>query len=258
MKRAVILLVIAAAAVGVGAALSIFRPHLPAAERGRRLAESMGCFGCHGPGGFRGAMNPGRTDKTVPNFEGDVMMFASGAQELHEWIRDGVTAKRQQSATWRAQREAGILKMPAFKERISDDRIDDLVAYVTAVSGMRAPEDSTAAHGLERADSLGCTGCHGTGGLLARRNPGSLKGYIPSWDGADFPDLVQNRAEFQDWVEDGVCDRLETNPVAQFFLKRAVLKMPAYEKHLQPGDVEALWAYVQWLRSSPRDHPGPS
>lgn len=255
MKRAVILLVIAAAAVGVGAALSIFRPHLPAAERGRRLAESMGCFGCHGPGGIRGAMNPGRTDKTVPNFEGDVMMFASDAREIHEWIHDGVTAKRQQSATFRAQREAGILKMPAFKDRISESRIDDLVAYVMAVSGTSAPEDSAAAHGLERADSLGCTGCHGAGGRLARRNPGSLKGYVPSWDGADFPDLVQSQAEFRDWVEDGVCDRLETNPVAQFFLKRAVLKMPAYEKHLQPGDVEALWAYVQWLRTAARDHP---
>jgi hypothetical protein len=24
--------------------------------------------------------------------------------------------------------------------------------------------------------------------------------------------------------------------------------MPAYERHLQAGDREALWAYVQWLR----------
>ncbi|HYJ33152.1 MAG TPA: c-type cytochrome [Candidatus Binatia bacterium] len=250
MRRAVTLLVIAAAAVGIGAALSIFRPHLPAAERGRRLAESMGCFGCHGPGGTRGAMNPGRTDKTVPNFEGDVMMFASGAAEIHEWIHDGVTARRQQSATWRAQRESGILKMPAFRGNVSEDRIADLVAYVMAMSGSPSPEDSIAARGLERADSLGCTGCHGAGGRLARANPGSLKGYVPSWDGADFPDLVRSRDEFKDWVEDGVSDRFEHDALAQFFLRRAVLKMPAFEKHLQPGDVDALWAYVQWLRSA--------
>jgi hypothetical protein len=25
--------------------------------------------------------------------------------------------------------------------------------------------------------------------------------------------------------------------------------MPAYEKHLDPMDVPALWAYVTWLRS---------
>ena len=31
-------------------------------------------------------------------------------------------------------------------------------------------------------------------------------------------------------------------------LRRAVLKMPAYEKHLEPRGVPALWAYT-WLRS---------
>ena len=42
--------------------------------------------------------------------------------------------------------------------------------------------------------------------------------------------------------------RFETNPLAAFFLRRAVLKMPAYEKHLEPSDMAALWAYVTWLR----------
>ena len=32
----------------------VFQPRLPAAERGRRLAERQGCFGCHGPAGTRG------------------------------------------------------------------------------------------------------------------------------------------------------------------------------------------------------------
>jgi mono/diheme cytochrome c family protein len=253
MKRAVTFLLILIVGVGAGAALFVIRPYLPAAERGRRLAEEMGCFGCHGPGGIRGAMNPGRTDGSVPNFQGDVMMFADDPEEIHEWIHNGVTAKRQQSATWRAQRESGILKMHAFKGRISEDRMHDLVAYVMAIAGMPAPEDSLAARGLERADSLGCVGCHGAGGRLARRNPGSLKGYVPSWDGKDFPDLVRDSTEFRDWVEDGVSDRFEHDALAQFFLRRAVLKMPAYEKHLQSGDLDALWAYVRWLRSTPLD-----
>ena len=251
MKRAVILLLLLVVAVGAGAALSIFRPNLPAAERGRRLAEKMGCFGCHGPGGIRGAMNPGRTDGSVPNFEGDVMMFAGDPEEIHEWIHNGVTAKRQKSETWRSQRERGVLKMPAFKGRMTEARMHDLVAYVMAMAGMPAPEDSLASRGLERADSLGCLGCHGAGGRLARNNPGSLKGYVPSWDGKDFSDLVRDSSEFRDWVEDGVSDRFESNPLAQFFLSRAVLKMPAYKTHLQQGDVEALWAYVRWLRSGP-------
>jgi hypothetical protein len=25
--------------------------------------------------------------------------------------------------------------------------------------------------------------------------------------------------------------------------------MPAYRTHLEAGDVDALWAYVQWMRS---------
>jgi mono/diheme cytochrome c family protein len=225
------------------------RPQLPPAERGRRLAERTGCFGCHGPGGAAGAQNPGRTDKSVPNFQDDVMMYAKTPEELHEWIRDGVTKKKAVSATWRADRERGALKMPAFKVRLSERDMQDLVAYVMAASGMREPDDSLAARGYVRADSLGCVGCHGPGGRLARSNPGSWKGYVPSWDGADFPELVRDSTEFRQWVERGVSRRFADNRVASYFVKHAILKMPAYEHHLATGDVPALWAYVTWLRS---------
>ena len=244
-----------AVALAVTVALGAFvyawatRPHLPAAERGRRLAERMGCFGCHGPGGIRGANNPGRTDLTVPGFEGDVMMFAKSPDEIRQWITTGTTEKRRVSETWQAQRKAGAIKMPAFGRRLERRQIDDLVAFVRASSGSPEPEDSLAAAGLARADSLGCTGCHGAGGRFARPNPRSLKGYLPSWDGGDFPELVKNREEFGQWVEDGVSKRFDANRAAKFYLARAVLHMPAYHTHLAPGDVDALWAYVQWLRS---------
>jgi hypothetical protein len=39
-------------------------------------------------------------------------------------------------------------------------------------------------------------------------------------------------------------------PPARFFLKRAVLKMPAYRDHLEPGDLDAMWAYTEWLRGA--------
>ena len=247
--RIVFGVLVGVALIGCVTGFFVFRPRLPAAERGRRLAERTGCFACHGPGGIRGAANPGRTDRTVPTFEGDVMMYAKSPDEIHQWIHNGVTEKRKVSRTWREQRERGVLKMPAFKERISESQMEDLVAYVMAASGMPEPDDSLAARGLERAEALGCVGCHGPGGRLAKPNPGSLKGYVPSWDGADFPDLVADRREFDQWVEDGVSRRFERNPLAKFFLDRAVLKMPAYRKHLQPGDLDALWAYLQWLRS---------
>lgn len=140
--------------------------------------------------------------------------------------------------------------MPAYGRRLSEREIEDLVAFVMTVGEMHAPEDSLALHGRERAEALGCFGCHGAGGRLARPNPGSLKGYVPPWDGPDFLELVSGEGEFREWVEEGVGQRFRTNPVAQFFLKRAPLKMPAYRDHLEPGDVQALWAYVQWLRAA--------
>jgi mono/diheme cytochrome c family protein len=234
------------ALVGVAVAR---RPALPPAERGRRLAERTGCFACHGPGGIRGANNPDREDKSVPNFEDDLMMYAKSPEEIREWIRDGVTSRKAASVSWRADRDRGTLRMPAFKRRLSEHDIDDLVAYVLAASGASDPEDTLALRGLGRAEDLGCIGCHGPGGRLARANPGSWKGYVPSWDGADFSELVRDSSEFRQWVEHGVSRRFETDPVAAFFLKRAALRMPAYDRHLMPSDVPALWAYVTWLRS---------
>ena len=248
MRRIAVVVVCLALIAGVAAAI-VRRPNLPAAERGRRIAERTGCFGCHGPGGLRGANNPGRTDKTVPNFADDMMMYAKTPEEIHEWIHNGVTHKKANSVTWRTDRDRGALKMPAFKDRMNERDMDDVVAYVMAVTGMPEPEDSLPSHGLQRAEDLGCIGCHGPGGRLARTNPGSWKGYIPAWDGKDFTELVHDSTEFRQWVEHGVSRRFDSDPFASFFLRRAVLKMPAYEKHTEVGDVSALWAYVTWLRS---------
>lgn len=238
--------------VGLVSAAVVFRPNLTPVERGRRLAEANGCFGCHGPEGSRGAANPGRTDASVPSFEGSLMMYAESPAEVREWIEDGSTAERRKSETWKEERRKGAVRMPAFERRLSPREIDDLVAFVMAVNGGTPPDDALAAAGRDRAELLGCIGCHGAGGRYARPNPGSLKGYIPPWDGADFPDLVRDKAEFTEWVERGVSRRFESNPAAKFFLKRAPVHMPAYKTHLEPGDVDALWAYVEWLRKSPR------
>jgi mono/diheme cytochrome c family protein len=242
-------MLVIALAIALAALAMLRRPQLAAAERGRRVAEHHGCFGCHGPGGRHGAANPGRSDRTVPGFAGDLMMYAKTAAEVREWIQTGAPARRRSSATWREQRARGTLVMPAFGSRLSSRELDDLVAYVLAVHGAPAPADSQAAAGLERADALGCTGCHGAGGRLSLPNPGSLKGYVPSWDGEDFPELVHDRAEFEQWVRKGVSRRMAANPAATFFLRRAPVRMPPYEEHLVAGDLDALWAYVRWLRS---------
>ena len=250
MGRTALPVAIAAVVVAVVlvAAISV-RPRLTAPERGRRIAEANGCFGCHGAEGMHGTANPGRLDATVPSFTGALMMYATNADQVREWIEDGSTASKRASTSWQAERKKGALRMPAFEKRLTRREIDDLVAFVMAAAGEPAPEDSLPSAGLDRAGALGCFGCHGTGGRFARPNPGSFKGYVPPWDGPDFPELVANRAEFDEWVTSGVSKRFASNPMAMFFLKRAPLKMPHYQTHLEPGDLDAMWAYVGWLRA---------
>src|SRR5262245_9851015 len=250
MRPRTLLVPLALVALAAPAAwLWVTRPNLPAAERGRRLAEPHSFFTCHGSGGKEGAANPGRRERTVPTFGGDLMMYADEAADVRQWILDGVTERRRESKTWRAQREAGAVRMPAYRGALSDRQVDDLVAYVMLVSRSPEPEDSLALAGRDRAAALGCVGCHGPGGRLAQPNRGSLKGYVPSWDGADFPELVRDEEEFRQWVRNGVSDRFKRDRIASWFLSRARLRMPAYERHLTEGDLAALWAYVRWARS---------
>ncbi len=178
-------------------------------------------------------------------------MFASSEDDIRSWIRDGHSEAKAKSESWQKEREKGALRMPAFGRKLSEKKINDLVAYVRAINNWDRPADSLANYGMSRADSLGCFGCHGPGGRLARPNPRSFKGYIASWTTKDFPELVENRGEFNEWVNDGAAKRISDNPLGRFFLRRATIKMPPYKNHLQPGDLDALWAYVQWLRSNP-------
>jgi mono/diheme cytochrome c family protein len=248
MRRILWIALLAAAAAWGASRFVFFPPRITPAERGRRLAEREGCFACHGPGGTKGVANPGRAEGSVPSYLGALMMYARDREEIREWIRDGATEAKRKSRSWREARAKGALKMPAFGSRLSPSQIDDLVAFIEVTSGRPEPPEGGPARGLERVQELGCDGCHGPGGRFARPNPGSLKGYVPPWDGGDFPELVRSRAEFAEWVEHGVARRLESNPFARFFLDRAPLRMPAYRSHLEAGDVDTLWAYVQWLR----------
>jgi len=255
IRRTLLLLFAASSIVALLAAADSLRPRLTPAERGRRLAEANGCFSCHGPEGTKGVPNPGRADLTVPAFPGTLMMYAKDAEQVRQWIRDGATKSRRASRTWQAERKKGALRMPAYGKRLTGREVDDLVAFVLAAAGEPAPEDSLPAAGLERASALGCFGCHGIGGRFARPNPGSFKGFVPPWDGTDFPELVAGRREFGEWVEEGVSRRFAANPAARYFLRRGPLRMPAYRKQLQPGDVDAMWAYVTWLRMPPPPTP---
>ncbi|HTQ80051.1 MAG TPA: c-type cytochrome [Thermoanaerobaculia bacterium] len=245
---------IAAIAVAEGAILGglALRSHWQASAgatpvaRGRAVAERMGCFGCHGPGGVSGSKNPGAKGGEVPTWSGGTwMMYNDSEADLRAWILDGHPPHRPPDP-------GALLTMPAYRSRLRPAEADDLVAYVLAASQFGRLEDEKVAAGLEAAVHYGCLGCHGPEGRGLVADPGSLKGFVPPWDGPDYAELVESDAEFRQWVKDGTLDRFRANPAAQHILKTEALRMPAFGDRIKPEEVEALLAYAKWVRAHPR------
>jgi mono/diheme cytochrome c family protein len=214
--------------------------------RGEKIADRMGCFGCHGPGGARPIPNPGSKGGEVPGWVGGTwMMWNSSEKDVRAWIVNGHPPDREPDP-------GALIAMPAYGKLLGERDVDDLVAYVLAVSQFGWPEDAKVVEGREVAVKLGCFGCHGPEGRGLVLNPGSFKGYIPGWEGADYLELVRDDDEFRQWVRKGICDRLASNPAARFFLDRQPVAMPAYGDKVTDSDLDALLAYVRWVRATPR------
>lgn len=217
--------------------------------RGRLLAEAAGCFGCHGPGGARPIPNPGSTSGEVPGWVGGTwMMWNRSEEDVRGWIAEG-------HPVGRAPDPGALIQMPAYGERLSAREIDDLTAYVLSVSLFGWPQDPRVAQGREVAVRFGCFGCHGPEGRGLTANPGSLKGYVPPWDGDDYSELVRDDEEFRQWVRNGITDRFRANPAARRILTSQAIPMPAYGDRVTPEEIEALLAYVRWVRENPRGRP---
>src|SRR5438552_1410770 len=162
------------------------------ALRGQRVAADLGCFTCHGPGGAGGTHNPGSEEGTVPAFtERTQMMYVKTTDDLREYVLDGAPRRKRDDPDYRAKVEATALRMPAYRGFVSPGQLEDLVAYLRAASGQILPEEQPAARGAEVATALNCFSCHGPLGAGGVGDPGSLKGYVPAFWGADFDDLVR-------------------------------------------------------------------
>ena len=206
----------------------------------------MGCFACHGPGGGQPIANPGARGGEVPGWTGGTwMMWNKTQDDLRAWIADGHPADR-------APDPDALVHMPAYGARLSDRELDDLVAYVAAVSQFGPDPNEKVAAGKEAGWRLGCFGCHGPEGRGLLANPGSFTGYVPAWEGDDYSELVRDEAEFRQWVRKGVCDRLARNPAVREVLRRQAIPMPAFGDRVSDQELEALYAYVQWVRTTPR------
>jgi mono/diheme cytochrome c family protein len=217
-------------------------------QRGFAAAEQRGCFGCHGPGGlpgFEGAAAIGG----VPALGGDSQVRTPTEAEIREWILDGRPARMAGEAE-ASDEDDSLLRMPAFRSVLKARELDDIVAYVKAIGGVDLPAGGPVLEGHEAAARLGCFQCHGPGGRGDTPNPGSLKGYIPSWSGADFPELAADDDEVRAWILDASPRRLRDHPVARFFLERQVVRMPAYRGRITDAEVDSVIAYIRWLRRS--------
>ncbi|MBI3181636.1 MAG: c-type cytochrome [Myxococcales bacterium] len=242
------------AATGAGSAAwrwKIAPERRSAFDEGSRLAESLGCFGCHGPRGRGGVKNPGAIWGEVPSLDsGMVPMFTQGDEDIREFIREGMSRRLRDDKDYRARLRKQAIQMPAYGDFLSPEQVEDLVVFLKAINDAPAAEEER----LRRAEALyksaGCNGCHGQRGMGGVPNPGSLKGYIPGFLTDDFEELVKDRNEAGEWIREGVVQRLAQNPLAQQFLDRQRGKMPAYRQHLSPEEVDLLVDYVFWLRSA--------
>ena len=78
-------------------------------------------------------------------------------------------------------------------------------------------------------------------------NPGSLKKYIPGFQGEDFRELVRNDAELRTWLREGALPRIAKHPLGRYLFERQRVRMPAYGRLVSAEKIEAVAAYVRWL-----------
>ena len=227
-------------------------PERDAAAAGREVAERLACFSCHGAEGSGGIPNPGGGDGVVPALAGgEMMMWVESEEELREWILYGhpLGADVEERGGYAAGQGTGrLIVMPAFESSLRAGDLDDLVAYLKSISGLQFPDERLVAEGLELAHELGCFRCHGPMGTGGVANPGSLKGYVPGFFGADYDELVESEEELRAWIENGITERFRGSVVARTVIDGQAVKMPAYGDTLDSGDVDALVAVVGWLR----------
>jgi hypothetical protein len=60
---------------------------------------------------------------------------------------------------------------------------------------------------------------------------------------------VRDDGELRSWIAKGEIPRIAEHPIGSRFLKNQAIKMPAYERFLPAADLDALAAYVRWIRA---------
>ena len=110
-------------------------------ERGRAVFEKFGCAGCHGVGGSGGRRNwNSGLGQEVPPLLYVKAYYGNDVDSLKNLIRNG----RQPVPRAQTSRPNPALYMPSWKERISEDDVGALAAYLFSLSD-RLPSGPTPA-----------------------------------------------------------------------------------------------------------------
>jgi mono/diheme cytochrome c family protein len=134
-----------AAVSGVAAVVWWRTANIGAVQRGADLVVANGCLGCHGGASLSPVL-------PRPFAEPDDVEPAT----LREWILDGMPQRVRQDPESRMALEAEAIRMPAWRGRLSQAQVDDLVTYMRAVAAADVPEDPAARNGYAIAERLGC------------------------------------------------------------------------------------------------------
>lgn len=91
----------------------------PAGERGRLVAERVGCANCHEGGDDLGPRWAGEWGSTVMLEDGGSVVFDEA------YVEDSIRVPQA------ARRSGDWIQMPAYApDQLSDDDVDDIVAYI--------------------------------------------------------------------------------------------------------------------------------
>jgi mono/diheme cytochrome c family protein len=101
------------------------------ASAGRKTAERLGCFNCHGPQG-RGSLPNLRSFKgVIPPWDGpDFAELARDDGEIREWILYGRPRRLQEHQAARYFLDRQPIKMPAYQGHVTEGELAELLAYI--------------------------------------------------------------------------------------------------------------------------------
>ena len=245
------------------------KPEYSPVGRGAKLADSAGCFACHGRGDAEKRFNLRQKadawgTKNNPTFWDEDLVKVD---EIVEWITKGVTADEVE------KHKRLFIKMPAYQDRLKPAEIEAIAAWILAeglkfnqgtgptakpapaADGKLTASDQLLVAGDRLSRKFGCYQCHGELGQGGVANPASFKGYIPGFFGEDFRKLTANRdrAEILHWIDHGRGQAVETGllgRLASRYLDGQAIPMPGYRDQLAGSEKERLADYLLLLNKS--------